>query len=331
MVPESATISQKVDIRINHVAVIELIENELKKALSSSQGTIFEMTSHIFSAGGKRIRPLLVFYSGLIFGKQVLPELVQAAVSVELVHMASLVHDDIIDKSTLRRNKPSVNAIWGNQTAVLGGDFLFAKAFSLLANNHLIRNLELMVEAIQSMCHGEIIQAEDRFKLELGLERYYERIAKKTAILLQCACKSGAIVGGADEHQIEQLGEYGLNLGYSFQIVDDILDFCGDSQLMGKPKREDLIQGNLTLPILLLLQNQQHQKWIEDIIINKDFTQENLSQIETVLKETGIITRSFDIALSHIEKAKINLYSLPDSSARIFLNDLAEQLKTRAY
>jgi heptaprenyl diphosphate synthase len=317
-------------IKSEDLLKLQIINEELEKALADSQGLIGEMCNHLLSAGGKRIRPLLVMYCGLVFSEPK-SELLHAAVAMELVHMASLVHDDIIDESSLRRNQPSVNKVWGNQAAVLGGDYLFAKAFSVLAEHHLIRNLNLTVQAIQEMCQGEIIQAEARFNLEFGLANYYERIAKKTAILLQCSCKSGAIVNGASETQIEQIGEFGLNLGFAFQIVDDILDFLGDSTVMGKPKHEDLVQGNLTLPALLLLEHQQYSEWMRDLIIHKQFQDQNLEQVNQVLKESGIIKRSFEIAVSYIEKAKQNLNGLPANQFREYLVEVADKLKARTH
>lgn len=313
---------------LEQAADIQIVNQELERALADSQGVIREMCIHLLVAGGKRLRPLLVLYSGLIFAGPA-PGLMQAAVAMELVHMASLVHDDVIDKADLRRNRPSVNKLWGNQAAVLGGDYLFAKAFSVLTENHLLRNLKLTVAAIQEMCHGEIIQAGARFNPDLGLEDYYGRIAKKTAVLLQCACQSGAIAGGAVESQIEQIGRFGLYLGLAFQIGDDILDYTGDSQVMGKPKHEDLVQGNLTLPVLLLLEGSKYGGWIRDLISGKQFQPEDLERVDEALHESGSIKRAFEIADSYIEKAKECLRGLPDNIYRDSLMAMADKLKIR--
>jgi heptaprenyl diphosphate synthase len=312
----------------NALASIENINQALTDTLSDSRGIIGEICRNLLKAGGKRIRPLLTIHSGLIFGGPT-RDLLDAALAMELVHMASLIHDDIIDESSLRRNQPSVNRLWGNQAAVLGGDYLFAKAFSVLAEKNLIFNLNLTVQAIQAMCEGEINQAAEKFKLDLTKEEYVERIVQKTAVLLQCSCKSGAFIGAATQTQIEQIGGYGLNLGIAFQIVDDILDFLGDSAVMGKPKHEDLTQGNLTLPAFLLLEHPQHGPWFKDLIGRKRFSMEELAQVDKILAGTGMIQKSFAIANSYIEKAKQCLAGLPDNSERATLMEMADKLKKR--
>ncbi len=305
------------------------INEELIKILHSGHGIIDEMCSRLIDGGGKRLRPLLVLYSGLLFsGPREM--LLQAAAAMELVHMASLVHDDIIDESDFRRNQPSINKLWGDKSAVLGGDFLFAKAFGVLTENQLFRNLGLTVEAIQEMCQGEITQAQARFNLDLGVDHYFKRIAQKTAVLLRCSCQSGAIIAGAGEIQIEKIGAYGLKLGVAFQIVDDILDFYGDSQVMGKPKHEDLVQGNITLPILFLLNHPEHGPWIKDLIERRNFQAAELERVDLMLVESGIIQKSFAIATAYIEEAKQSLGGLPENGYRDFLMEKAEQLKKRA-
>jgi heptaprenyl diphosphate synthase len=318
--------SQKFDV--NAIPHIEVIERKIFEALSDSEGTIREMCIHILNAGGKRIRPLLVLYSGLIFSKPT-TGILSAAVAAELIHMASLIHDDIIDESTMRRNKPSINSIWGNRYAVLCGDYLFAKAFSILSKNRLINSLDCMVEAIQNMCDGEIIQAGDRFSCDSNIDSYYERIAKKTAIFIKCCCMSGAAAADADEKYIQQLGEYGLNIGYAFQIIDDIMDFCGDSAAMGKPKGEDFRQGIFTLPILLMLENKTYAGWIKEIIKIGDFSKETIDKVASVMQEAGTIEQAFAVAASHIKKAKECLNQLSPSKHIQFLYKIANMLQAR--
>lgn len=325
---EQATDPQSIKFEAGSFPEVEVIERELMNALSGSKGTVREMCSHILNAGGKRVRPLLVLFSGLVFS-EVRQELVQAAVASELIHMASLVHDDIIDKSGLRRNKPSINYIWGNQYAVLCGDYLFARAFGILAENRLLESMDYMVEAIENMCQGEVNQASAKYDTSVTTEAYYRRIAQKTAIFLKCCCQSGAFVGGAGQVEVEALGEYGLQLGYAFQIIDDILDFCGDIQSMGKPNCEDLRDGNITLPVLLLLKDAEYGEWAKGIISAQNLTEEALEEIKTVLQSRGILSRAFEAAGVHIEKARNCLKLLPQNQYTQYLEVLADMLQRR--
>lgn len=318
---------QSLKFNLNSVPDMEIVEVELYNALSDSKGSIREMCSHVLNAGGKRVRPMLVLYSGMAFSKPAI-ELVNAAVAAELIHMASLVHDDIIDDSALRRNKPSANKIWGKHFSVLCGDYLFAKAFGILSGNRLIRSMDFMVYAIQNMCHGEIQQAAGRFQ-EVSMEEYYERITQKTAIFLECCCKSGAAIAGANDLQVQLMGEYGLNLGLAFQIIDDIMDFCGDPAVMGKPKYEDLRQGNITMPAILLFKDDRYGEWIREIAGKKQWTRQILDEVAAVLETTGIIEKSFEAAAVHIDKAKHCLSLLPESANIEFLNNVADMLQAR--
>lgn len=311
-----------------NIPELKQVEADLIKVVSDSCGTIRNMCTHILEAGGKRIRPLLVIYSGLVYGENS-PELLQTAVASELIHMASLIHDDIVDNSALRRNRPSINSLWGNNFAVLGGDYLFAKAFGILASRRLTSGMEYMVEAIQSMCVGEIIQAEDRFNCECTLEKYYEKIACKTAILLKCCCQAGAAAQNAAAEEIDLIGEYGLNLGLAFQITDDILDLCGSSELTGKPKREDLRQGIISMPIIYLLGNKANGQWVKSVIEQRQFDDDTISKICSAITKTGIMEKCYDRVRAHIDKAQKSLDKLPDSYPKDILYRLADMVYVR--
>ncbi|MGI6776645.1 MAG: polyprenyl synthetase family protein [Acetivibrionales bacterium] len=316
------------EIDLKNARYMDEVESELLQVISGSSGAIYEMCMHILKAGGKRLRPLLVIQSGLVFGS-ISKQLVKAAAAAELIHMASLVHDDIIDKSDMRRGKISVNKKWGNHFSVLCGDYLFAQAFSTLSANNLVPGLKLMLEAIQDMCHGEILQADGRFKTDTSIKEYYEKIAKKTAIFIGRCCESGAAVCGADALYLKALGDYGLNLGYAFQIVDDVLDLCGNTDVMGKPKMEDLRLGNLTLPLILLLRSGKYGRWLKEIIDSRNFTNEELNRIPYALKDSGVLEESLGIASMHAEKAKACLKLFPESESINFLCNLSEMLKFR--
>lgn len=315
----------KVNFNSKTIPEIDLIELELINALSDSRGKIREMCTRVLNAGGKRIRPLLTMYSGLVFSP-INKEMIKGAVSVELIHMASLVHDDIIDNSNLRRNKPSINSSWGNHFAVLCGDYLFAKAFGTLSKLNNSRGMDLMVKSIQHMCHGEILQADNKYNLDMDIDTYYDIISKKTGVLIENSCKMGAVISDCDQQHEEALGGYGLNLGLAFQIIDDILDICGESDNMGKPKFEDISQGNTTLPIIVLLKNKKYREVVKNILKKK----EDLNTISLMLTDLNIINTCFEIAAGHIKKAQSYLSVLPQSEYTKKLYNLADLLMVRA-
>jgi heptaprenyl diphosphate synthase len=310
---------------------IRLIERELERIISGSEGIIQEMCRYLFQAGGKRIRPLMVLYSGLIFAK-LSPELVRAAAAVEMIHMASLVHDDIIDEADQRRSQPALHTIWGFKYALLCGDYLFTKSFEILSENCIISSgVHFMARAIQQMCRGELLQAGDRFDCSIDMERYYQRIIQKTALFLQYTCQTGAVIGGANPEQERLLGEFGLHLGIAFQIKDDIMDFCGDAAGMGKPKWEDLRQGYLTLPVILALNHPKHGEGLKEIIQQKEYPETVLKKIEDILMETGSLNKAHHIAALHIQWAKDCLTQLPESPYVQFLEALANQVLARNF
>ncbi|MDQ2085326.1 polyprenyl synthetase family protein [Herbivorax sp. ANBcel31] len=304
---------------------IDLIEFELYNLLSDSKGKIREMCIEILNAGGKRIRPLLVMYSSLVFSP-VNKDMVKGAASAELIHMASLVHDDIIDNSDLRHNKPSVKSSWGNHFAVLCGDYLFSKAFGVLSKLNVSKCMGLMVKSIQNMCHGEILQANNKNNLDIDVDTYYEIIYKKTAVLIENCCKMGAAISGAGREYEEAMGRYGLHIGLAFQIIDDIMDIYGKVDKMGKSQFEDLRQGNITLPFIILLKNKDYSEVAKDMLRKRN----DLEKTVMILRDLNIINTCFEIAAGHIKKAQSYLSFLPQSDYTKKLYSLSDILMIRA-
>ena len=310
------------------ISGIDEVEKGLYSAVSDGHGTTYEICTGLIGSGGKRIRPLLVLCAAQCFGP-IKPAVIHTAVACELIHMASLVHDDIIDESALRRNKPSVNAQIGNQSSVLVGDYLFAKAFEVLSNNNLLDSMNLVVEAIREMCDGEIAQANNLFNLKQTMEDYYNRIYKKTGILMAACCQAGAAAGGANMEQTRALRLYGTNLGYAFQIIDDILDFTGDKKMLGKPVGSDLKEGNITLPILKLIEQREYKTWLEELFYKKDINPDNFKEVLRVLEDSYAIQESYLEAEKCIDKAKSALDEVEDSEFKMLLTTLADQVLNR--
>ncbi|MGI6119801.1 MAG: polyprenyl synthetase family protein [Desulfosporosinus sp.] len=304
------------------------VEDKLQVVISKADGLIQRTCIGMLQSGGKRIRPLLTLYSGMCFAP-LNPMMIQAAVAAELIHMASLIHDDVIDESSTRRGKPTVNSLYGNHSAILTGDYLFAEAFKILSSHQLISCMSYLVEAIQAMCEGEVNQANEQFSSTINLQHYFERITKKTGKLLAACCQSGANLAGCSAEEITLMREFGLNIGYAYQITDDILDINGDTSSLGKPVGADLINGNITLPFLYLMENPLYGNRLKEIIETQKITQQNIQSIKEALISSGCIKQAYATATKCIYKAKDCLDKIPESHYRTVLLNLADSILLR--
>jgi geranylgeranyl pyrophosphate synthase len=290
-----------------------------------------EMLRHILG-GGKGIRPALTLLAGKFY-RYNLDLLLPMATSVELMHTATLVHDDAIDKSSVRRGKPTVNAVWGEERAVLLGDYLFARAGGFAAETGNLRVIKLFSQTLQTISRGEIVQTNDAFKLEQTREHYLERIAGKTASLFSLATTSGAVLSQAPEDAIEILKDYGFKLGIAFQIVDDILDFVGTEEEMGKPIGSDLAQGTLTLPAMMLLEQYPEDNPVKELFRNPNMPDRTKrAKIGRAIELVGrsvIVKQCYELASAYCEKACRRLDKLPAEPSRQALRDLADLVISR--
>jgi len=311
-----------------HFSELLFVEDQLQLVLNKADGLIHQTCISLLQSGGKRIRPLLTLYSGMCFAP-LNPLMIQAAVAAELIHMASLIHDDVIDESATRRGKPTVNSLYGNHAAILTGDYLFAEAFNILSTHKLLSSMTYLVDAIQAMCQGEVNQADEQFSSLVGTQDYFSRIAKKTGILLAACCQSGAILAGALSEEMTLMREYGLNLGYAYQITDDILDISGDTESLGKPVGADLINGNITLPILYLLDNPIYGNWVREIMKTRKLTNLGHQSIKEALTCSGCIEQAYATATKCIDNAKSSLDKIPPSPYKSTLLDLADSILQR--
>lgn len=304
------------------------IEERLSCILTNAEGIVKDMCLSLLSSGGKRVRPLLVVYSGLCFS-EISQQVIYTAVASELIHMASLVHDDIIDLSESRRGRRTINSVYGNHSAVLAGDYLFAQAFSILSHHKLLSSMEYLVEAISQMCDGEINQAGDGFKLWISEDEYFNRIRKKTGILISSCCRAGSSSAGAPDHLVNAMGDYGMNVGYAYQIVDDILDFTGDEGKLGKPTGMDLINGNITLPVIMLLKHEEYRDKALRIIRQESMSHSDVNTITGMLKKSGAIDMAYDTAHKCIIRAKDSISRVRDSAYKSMLLYMADRAVSR--
>lgn len=307
------------------VVEITLVERKLEEIAHNAQGVIQDSCANLINAGGKRVRPMLTLLSAMCFGS-IKNETILAAVAAELIHMASLIHDDIIDNSLSRRGKPTVQALHGNKVAVLTGDYLFAEAFRILSASKLQASMGFLVTAIKEMCDGEVNQAADLFVQTADPEIYFSRIAQKTGMLLSACCQSGAAVAGAAKEQIESLRVYGLYLGQAYQIMDDIMDFIGNPADIGKPIGQDFLSGNLTLPVIYLLQDSQYHTWVQELIARRKVKKGSFKTLVQALVQSGSLHRAYRLAVDSIKRAQESLATIPEGHAKKALLWLAEQV-----
>ena len=286
-----------------------------------------ELLDYTLKNGGKRIRPALVLLSGKLYNYN-LNYLLPMAISVELSHAATLVHDDAIDKSPLRRGKPTINRVWGEDKAILLGDYLFAKSGEFASVTKNLRVIRLAAQTIMTISSGELNQAFNAFNLEQTHQHYLQRISSKTAALFSLATESGAILSQAPEKSIKALKQYGYNLGIAFQIVDDILDFTGSEAEMGKPVGSDLAQGTLTLPAMLLLKRYPEDNPVKRLFQSRG-KQENIELAIELVRNSSIVPECYKVASDYCARACHKLNLLPDNASRQALVELAEHVINR--
>jgi len=287
---------------------------------------LHDMLRHIL-VGGKILRPALTFMSGRCIDGAT-GKILNMATANELMHIATLVHDDAIDRADTRRGRLTINKLWGTEKAILLGDFLFARAGEFAASTDNLRVTKLFSQTLGIIAVGELRQARDIYSPAQNMEGYLQRIAGKTAALLKMSAESGAILAGGTEGQIQALAGYGYDLGLAFQIVDDILDFIGTEEELGKPVGSDLRQGTVTLPAILAMKRQPTSNPISDFLAGRS-REENFRRAIDLIKESGVIDESYCYAVSYSDKAIELLNTLPPSACREGLKGLASYLVRR--
>jgi octaprenyl-diphosphate synthase len=323
-------------LQINEV--YKLVKNGLNgveeqfRLLAQSQDEAFPelhgMLSHILCGGGKAVRPLLALHAGSLYHYERQKMMYMAAAS-ELMHIATLVHDDAIDKASVRRGRLTINKIWGVDKAIIFGDYLFAKAAEYAVSTGSLRVVGLFAQTLGAISYGELKQGFSAFNLEQTFDDYIGRITGKTASLFALATEGGAVLSEAPEESIHILREYGLNLGISFQIVDDILDFIGTEKELGKPVGSDLAQGTITLPSLLTLEHYPKDNPVKRVFTNEGDKEENIKEAIEMLRNSPIVDKCYQIASDYSDKARCNLDRLPDNQSRQALHTMADYVVKR--
>lgn len=308
---------------------IEIIEKELEKALNSSSHLLNDASLHLLQAGGKRIRPVFVLLSAK-FGNYDIEQMKNIAVPLELIHMASLVHDDVIDNSDMRRGRRTVKSQWNNRVAMYTGDFIFARALEYVTVIKNPRAHQILARTMVEICNGEVIQIEDKFRIDQNIKDYFRRIKRKTALLIESSCELGAVVSGVDEKNIRHLKRYGYFVGMSFQIIDDILDFTATDKELGKPAGSDLLQGNVTLPILLMKDDPALKPYIEQIV-KEQLTEPERKEMLQLVRKSPAIKQAMEISNLYLKKALKEVEALPNHPMKKKLRDIALFMGKRKY
>lgn len=306
---------------------LDKVEDRLRSLGQVDFPHLSELLDYSLKNSGKRIRPVLTLLSGKFYDYN-LDNLLLMATAVEVLHTATLIHDDAIDNSLVRRGSPTVYKLWGAEEAVLLGDYLFAEAGALTASTQNLRAIKLFADTLKTISKGELNQAFYAFNLEQGYQQYIQRVSQKTAALFSMTTESGAALSQAPEESIQILTEYGHNLGIAFQIVDDILDFIGTEEELGKPVGSDLAQGTLTLPAIFLLRDYPEDNPVRKLFSNRDGL-DNIKLAIEMIRNSSIIDECYQIASDYCAKGCRNLKLLPVNASRQSLIELADYTVSR--
>jgi len=311
-------------------ADLQVLTENLKKLVGARHPILYAAAEHLFGAGGKRVRPAIVLLvsRAIMLDRDITPRHRRLAEITEMIHTASLVHDDVVDESSMRRGLPTVHSRFGNAVAVLAGDFLFAQSSWYLANLDNLEVVKLLSEVIKDFAEGEIQQGLNRFDTSLSIEAYLEKSYYKTASLIANSGKAAGVLSGVDRTLVDNLYGYGRHIGLAFQIVDDILDFTGSTEELGKPAGSDLKSGNLTAPTLFALEENP----LLEAPIEGEFSEEgDLEEAIAIINQSQGIPRSRELATHHAHLAVEHLASLQPSDSRQALIDMADYVLKRLY
>ena len=295
---------------------LRLVEEEFERQARSNIQVIAYIGEHLRRSGGKRVRPALTILSDYAVGGDGSNEsAIRMATVMEFLHTATLVHDDVIDSAETRRNRPSINAEFGNQTAVLMGDWLYMSAFETSLAERSLPILDILTAVTRKMTEGELLQLTLLGRTDISEEQYFDVIARKTAYLFSACCEIGSLLGGADPKAQMMLRDYGMNLGIAFQLVDDLLDATSSEAVLGKPAGADLLEGKLSLAMIFLLQREP--RWRADaqrVIVEGSYENVSRESLLRALEETGALGLAQERAIEYAEAARAALEGLNDSS-----------------
>ena len=309
---------------------LDAIEVELARNLKPHLDLVARTAGHILLSGGKRLRPLLMVLAARISGYQGQEDKVFST-AFEYLHAATLLHDDLVDGADLRRGRPTANTVWGNSVAVLVGDFLLARALSIGARTGSLKVIEILAAVTAEMSQGEIQQLKNKGRMDLSEDEYLEVIGRKTAVLIEGACRVGAVIAEAPREREAALGTYGFNLGLAFQMSDDLLDYLADSRILGKAVGTDLREGKLTLPVIhaLAVADAPDRTYMQTLIGSPEVAERDLERFVDLLDRYGGLDYTRKLAADYIRRAKAALSPFDPSPTRELLLLTADYVLAR--
>lgn len=297
---------------------LAFVEEEFERQARSNIQVVAHVGEYLRASGGKRVRPALTLLSTYAVGGEAMrPNVVRMATVMEFLHTATLVHDDIIDNAEVRRNRPSINSRFGNQTAVLMGDWLYMSAFETSLQERSLTILDILTTVTRKMTEGELLQLTTLGRADISEEQYFDILLRKTAYLFSACCEIGALLGGADDAWRRALREYGLSLGAAFQLVDDLLDFTATDEALGKAAGVDLIEGKITLPLIYLLgRDHTERDAVLSVMREGSYRTATRARLIAAAERTGALEEARSRASEFAESARAALDALPDSPYR---------------
>lgn len=311
------------DLKQVNSLILERVKNEIP--------LISDIVTHIIASGGKRIRPALTLICSNLCGYKENRHIPLAA-AVEFIHTATLLHDDVVDESKLRRGLATANEVFGNKASILVGDFLLSQAFQLMVSDGSLKVLKILSDASAVIAKGEVMQLITEGEPETSIQNYLEVIHAKTAVLFAAACELGAVVSGREEAE-KTLREFGMNIGIAFQLIDDALDYVANEQTLGKTVGDDFRDGKITLPVILAYSasDEEDKTFWKRTLSDLEQTESDFTEAVHLLEKHQAIYQTIEMAKAYCEKARNALHEFPPSPAREALFDLVDFCENRAY
>ena len=311
---------------------MQAVDGLITRRLESDVVLVNQLSSYIINSGGKRLRPMLALLMARACGYDG-EKHVDIAAIVEFIHTATLLHDDVVDESDMRRGKETANNVWGNQAAVLVGDFLYSRAFEMMVDVDEMRVMNIMAQTTNIIAEGEVLQLLNINDAETSEERYFDVIYSKTAKLFEAACQLGGVLAGLPEDKEKAVAQYGVHLGTAFQLVDDILDYIADSEEMGKNVGDDLAEGKPTLPLIRAMQVSNDNNQIEDMALIRSAIEEGgldrIDEIMKIIEKTKSLEYTIETAKRETALANKSLEAIPDNEFKTALIELANYSLSR--